>query len=241
MDILAGSAASIHVDFQTPTGITIPDAGTATYSLFDHVGVGMVVGQLLSVPANHNYVAIPVQATDNFISVSRKFEKRLLAVSWQAGGQTYQVIRRYRIIPMPIYTALPIDVRTYLGLNDDELRDDEVDLFEAYLRLDETLLSGVLDEALVSGTVTEQLANEAIVLTAVLKLIPSLRLRTPRDVSSGTDSFSRFTSVPDFDAIGAAAAQRLRDISNDLGVQVPIDNTPVFVVLTVPTDAITGV
>ena len=238
MDILDGTAASVRVDFQTPYGMAIPEADTVVYSLFDHVGGGLITGQPVSVDPQATGVTIEIPDTLTNIMMGRDFEKRTLTVSWRSAGRSHTDIHRLRIIPLPPYSTEAQDVRTFFGYSSDELLDDEVDLYSAYLSLNQEI---DLLPMLQSGTYREDLANEAIMLTAAVALIPSLRLRTPKENTSGTDTYSRFATTPDFDAIGAAALARLAEIKAEIGITVVSTTSPFLVAFSNPTDAITGV
>ena len=145
MDILAGTAASVLVTFAGPDGTTIPDTGSVTYSLYGQTGASLVTGQALSVPAEHTSTTVSIPSNLNSIASGKRFEKRTLIVSWLSGGQSYFTTIIYRLRPLTLYTASPEDVRSFFGYREDELRDEEIDLFEAYLSLSAQFDDGVLD------------------------------------------------------------------------------------------------
>ncbi|WP_164078811.1 hypothetical protein, partial [Stenotrophomonas maltophilia] len=89
------------------------------------------------------------------IALDRSFERRQVVVTFTAEGCGYQKRLAYRVVELPLHSVVPDDVRAYLGINEDELRDDEVDLFAAGLVLEGLVGKDRLEAALTSGTLAE--------------------------------------------------------------------------------------
>lgn len=237
MDVLVGTAHTFWMDFSTQNGLVIPDGGSVTYTLYNDAGTPLVSNSALTPVANATGVLVPISSGNHTIGVGKDFEKRILRLSWLSGGRSYSARLDYRVIPLVLYTASPKDVRVFMGLNEDDLSDQEVDLYSAYLKVREEMTSAILDPALISGTMEEHKANQVIVMTAVLYLIPSLQLRAAQSVGDGNNTFSRISKI-DYEALRRSATeikgQAMLDISG-------VDEATVTIVLfSGATDPITG-
>lgn len=242
MDIVSSTPVTLWVDFEAPQGLVIPDVGSVAYSLYDGQGVPLVVDQALTPEADATGVSIKVPAISNVIAPDRFFERRTALVSWTANGRGYTARKGYRVTELPTYGTVPADVRTYLAINEDELRDDEVDLFTAYLTLAGAVGKERLDDALGAGTLIEVRASRAVMLTAATALFPSLRYRIAQAKTDGTLKFERLKDASAFDGLVAATADELRQFTQDLtGDTTANDTIPVLLALTtITTDPVTG-
>ena len=241
MDVLSSSPVTLWADFEAPQGLVIPDVGSVTYSLFDGTGAPLLVARELTPEAEATGVSIPIHAIHQIIDPERSFERRQVVVSWLAAGRSYQKRLAYRVVELPIHTVTPADVRTYLGINEDELRDDEVDLFAATLMLQGALGRERFEAALTSGTLLEIRATRAIVLSAAQLLFPSLRFRIAQAKSDGTLKFERLKDTTAFEGLVAATMDELVRITGELGYVAPDVGPPPLILLgTITTDPITG-
>lgn len=242
MDIVSSTPVTLWVDCEAPQGLVIPDVGSVAYSLYDGQGVPLVVDQALTPEADATGVSIKVPAISNVIAPDRFFERRTALVSWTADGRGYSARAGYRVIDLPPYGVMPADVRTYLALNEDELRDDEVDLFTAYVTLAGVIGRDRLDAALSAGTLVEVRASRAVMLTAATALFPSLRYRIAQSKTDGTLKFERLKDAAAFDGLVAATADELRQITQELtGDTSASEALPFLLGLTTnTTDPVTG-
>ena len=242
MDIVSSTPVTLWVDFEAPQGLVIPDVGSVSYSLYDGAGVPLAVAQALTPEAEATGVSIPIPSVLNIIAPGHLFERRTVLVSWNAAGRSYSARQAYRIIDLPNYGVVPADVRAYLALNEDELRDDEVDLFTAYLVLGGAVGKDRLDAALSSGTLAELRASRAVLLTAATALFPSLRYRVAQAKTDGTLKFERLKDASAFDGLVTATADELRGITQELtGDTSANDTIPTLLALTtISIDPVTG-
>lgn len=234
MDILVGSAAAVAFELQGPTGPLVPDIDSASYRVFDQSG-SLLSGPITLITTDvTSRIVIPTAGAGNTITAPRQFEKRTVQLDWASDGRAYTLRQFYRIIPFVNMTASVSDVRALLGLSEDELADDEIDLFSAYLWVD---TSTPLASALASGTRLELSANRAIVCQAALRSVITLELRAAHAVEDGTQKFERFSKI-DFNEIRRNIQAELSSAMTLLsGGAVPL---PTLVALVLPVDPVTG-
>lgn len=242
MDVLSSTPVTLWVDFEAPQGLVIPDVGSVNYSLYDGAGVPLAVQQALTPEAEATGVSIPIPAVNQVIAPDRSFERRQVVVTWLAEKRSYQKRIAYRVIELPLHSVTPADVRAYLGINEDELRDDEVDLFAAQLALEGLVGRERLEDALNSGTLAELRATRAIVLSACQLLFPGLRYRIAQAKTDGTLKFERLKDASAFEGLVASTLGELAGIAVEMGYVAPDLGAPPLIQLgTVTTDPITGV
>lgn len=242
MDVLSSTPVTLWVDFEAPQGLVIPDVGKTFYSLYDGAGVPLAVQQVLTPAAEATGVSIPILAIHNVLDEGHAFERRQVVVTFEASGRSFSRRQAYRVITLPGYSSTPADVRTYLAINEDELRDDEVDLFAAHLALATQVGPDVLEAALSSGTYAELRAERAIVLTAATALFPSLRYRIAQAKTDGTLKFERLKDASAFDGLVEATNLELLDTVSELtGITADVTVVPTLIRLTtIGTDPVTG-
>jgi hypothetical protein len=216
----------------------VPDANSVSWSLYANDGALVSGPTSIATSPTDTGVTIPIGAGNQTIGAGKRFEKRQVIVTWTTGGQGHTWRTFYRVLPITNYSVSKDDVRSLLGLNADELLDEEIDLFAAFLTIEDDISQATLASALSSGTLKETSANLLIEVTAAIAVIPSLRLRTPMTVGDGGKSWQRFRTVPDWDAIAeelsARRASLAASVTGTLTAGVPL------AIFTQPTDVITG-
>ena len=243
MDVLSSAPVTLWVDFQAPQGLVIPDVGSVSYALYDGAGFQLIVQEGLAPEAEATGASISIAPIHNILGTDRAFERRIVVVNWTAEGRSFSRRLGYRVVELPLHSVTPEHVRAYLGINEDELRDDEVDLFSAYLTLQTAVGRDRFEAALSAGTMLELRAERAIVLTAASQLFPSLRFRIAQMKGDGTLKFERLKDPTAFADLVRATGDELLGILPDLtGVAPSNETVPVLVQLTTITaDPITGV
>lgn len=233
---LAGKDVTIWVSFQVNGDPAIPDVGSVTYTLRDHLGVEMT-GQTdvpVTTDATTTGVSITLPASAN--TITQSLERRTLVVNWTKGGAP-QVIRiPYWLHNWLNHSVTPDQVRSFIGINRDELPDEEIDLVRAYFKVEDLLTKTVLENALSGDPRETQLAEDAILAQAVLDLSPSLKARTAQRLTDGTIGFDR-PKIDDFDLVMSRAREMLEAAISELTGSST--DTPI-VIFGVRPDAITG-
>src|SRR5579872_7108122 len=131
MDVLAGDDATLRVDFVSPTGTLLPDAGSVSYRVYGTDG-SPLAGPT-SVATSDTGVTLTIDGALNTIEPPRIFEKRIVIVKMASNGEPFVFQTDYRVIPFLNMTASAADVRSVIGATSDELPDEDIDLLQAYL------------------------------------------------------------------------------------------------------------
>lgn len=238
MDVLVGTDATFRVEFTGPTGTLAADASSIVWYLYDNSGTLAAGPTSIANVADVGFVTIPVANSFHTVAGDKRFEKRTLVTRWLSGGKTYSDRQNYRVIPFLNHAVTADDVRGLLGLNADELLDDEIDIVAAYFDIEAEITQATLETALRSGSTKEVGANRSIAAQAAIQVLPSLQIRVGQTAANGELRFERFRTPPNWQKIeDALRAVRQAGISTATGATTI---TPALLVLTDPTDVITG-
>lgn len=236
MDFLPDADVSVRVMFEALGQPRVPDTGSVTYTLRDDAGNIVYADEALSPGAAANYVVVVIDAEDN--AITARYEKRTIVTKFTVGGAPHSITTRYRLVPFLNMDVGPEDVRKFLGANGRELADDGIDLSGAYFSIEATLTQSVLEAALAGTPTLRKAANDAILCTAIIECIPSLKMGMAQSETDGPLSYARFRDSPDFSQLRRDAVDRL-SIAMDILTGRAITTHPLITVAT-PTDVITG-
>jgi len=217
----------------------VPDAGTTTYTVYDHSGNAISGATDVAVTTDDTTTSVPVtiDAADNSIASGKIFEKRTIVLTIEKNGQVHTFRKNYRLVPLLKHSETPDSVRSFLGVANHELPDEDIDLFQAYITVKELFDNPTIDAVLESGDHKEMAANEAIRMQAVLDVIPSLKQRIAQNESDGTFEFAR-PKLENFNQLEKTARDRY-----SRAIQLATESTPTnttMVLTTRETDPITG-
>lgn len=243
MDVLSSAPVTLWADFEAPQGLVIPDVGSVTFSLYDGTGAPLAVDQALTPEAEATGVSISIRSIHNVLVPGHDFERRQVLLNWTAEGRSFSKRLAYRVTELLPHNVTPTDVRTYLAINEDELRDDEVDIFSATLTVEGLMGRDRFRAALNSGTRLALRAERAVVLAAATVLFPSLRYRIAQSKKDDALQFDRIKDASAFDALVGATADELAGIVAEVTGTASTEATIPFVFgVAGPTiDPITGV
>lgn len=229
MDFLSGHDLTIKVMFLAFGKPVVPDTGSVTYTFYDDEGEVIDADVTLTPASGAITTTIPLEAVDNEIDETKRFERRTVIVNFEKGDQSYSVRQSYRLIPFLNYDLDSSQVRSALGVSPKELADGEIDIVGAYFGVEaiEGMSATILSDALKSTDISiRKAANDAILYTAVLGQVGSLQLRLSQSETNGPIGFKRFASTPDFALIGRTALARLSSaiskLTGSTAVVVPI-------------------
>lgn len=237
MDFLAGSDVSVRVLFSANGQPKVPDSGSVKYTLRGDSGSVLLSNQSLAPAAAANYVIVDVPAIHN--DITQRYEYRTVLVNFAINGSKYSVRTKYRLLPFLNYACTPDDARGFTGLAPDELKDDDIDYPKSYFEIEDKVGQSVLENMLAGTPAQRKSANDAILYTTILAVIPSLKLRTAFTQTDGPLGFSRFRNTPDFDSLASEAQARLSSALDVVGSRDTV--SPTLILVATPTDPITGV
>lgn len=240
-DFLGGEVVNLTFRYGEGHEPLIPDSGTVTYTVLNHLGTP--ISGLQNIPITtgpgtfQSTVSIP--ALDNSIDPSKEFERRTVFLNYQVGGAPFYQKVSYRLIPSHAYTVSPAYIRAFLGVNKNELPDEDIDLFAAYLFVREAFDDvSLFTDALSSGNRTELVANDAIAMRAAIDVIPSLQNRVAQSEKNGVMGFDRI-KITDYSALLAEAYRRYNEAIGLIGLaDISVDH--ILIVTTTDTDPITA-
>lgn len=197
---IAGEDLTLVLPLLVDGDTTTSEGGAVTVKVRDHAGA-VVSGETVTVSSDATEFLYTVPAAVNAKTLT--FERRSVQYGWTTGaGHPAARTVGYVLADFVAFDATPDMVRERLGVSRSELADHEIDLFGTYYALAESLGGTTLADWLASGTIDMLKANRAIVLSAALAIIPSLRLKAAQAEKSGDESFTRFDI--DWDALTAA-------------------------------------
>lgn len=241
-DFLSDENVNLTFFYGNGSEPTIPDAGSVSYTVLDHSGNPLVA--LTDVPITtdgstiRSLIVIP--AIYNSVDLSKEFERRTVIVRYTSQGLSKLNRIVYRLVPMVHYTTTVDSVRAFLGVNDGELGDKDIDLFGAYLFVRDAFNDPItLDAALVSGGRLEIAANDAIAMRAAVDVIPSLQTRIAQSEKNGPMGFDR-VKIKDFSGLMEAALVRYADAVNLISGVDSIGSDVTLIVVTQDVDPITA-
>jgi hypothetical protein len=239
MDVIAGTPTALSIPFIIGTQPVAPDAGSVTYTIKDQLGTPMVgLTDIPYVVTGTVYeLKILVPSSANQITGTRRFERRNVVVNFKVAGEEMQISRVYRVVPEPSFTVTASDVRAFIGIEDHEMPDEDIDLLSAYLVVEKDVSADILTAALTSGTTDEIAANTLIRMRAVLDVLPSAKQRMAQSETNGVKQFSR-VDLKELDKLKIEAERRYQEAVDEL-VVVAETNISFFLAVS-GTDAITG-
>ena len=242
IEATAGEKLLLPVMFKRNGEPMIPDVGSLSFTVRDHVGQPLsgFVNQPITAGPTIFALSLEIGATANTIAPEREFERRTVFITYQVNSVTLTDRYTYRVVPLMNHSLAPKDIRSFLGVQERELDDSEVDLTVSYFKVAETLGSvDTLEEALTSGNMTEIKANDAILMVAVLDILPSLKQRIAQEETNGVKSYKR-ADIEGFAELEATALSRLDDAMDILLESVQTSTVYTLLVVTQDADALTG-
>lgn len=209
------------------------------YTLYNQDGdvvltnsVAISIGQLsylINIPAASNTLSKPL------------FEKMVIEWEYTTASAAVDGSISYIIhapIEFPVNTA---NVRNMLGVDEDELPDSDINLFEGFMAFKQRLATTAdLTPYTSSGDLNSFKIAKAIEAATALLLFPTLQVRLPKKYDSGTSAYERWTNI-DWEALAEeletylAAGLLVVDPDYDF-----YSDTAIFVLSDRGTDAITG-
>lgn len=235
---LVDQAALIPVLFSELGEPFIPDADSVTWTLRSQSGAvvsGFVDVSVTTGPTDVQ-VNITIPALQNTISSGLLFEKRTIMVSALRGGKPWMHRVSYYVVPWSNHIVDAAYARSLVGLDDSDVPDSDLDIFNAYLVMSQRLGQTEMEDALSSGTEQEMLVNRAIAARALLDAMPAISNRILKRRTDGSIQAERFK----FDRELMEAALRGHIDQAVLSVFGETGESTLLFSFGAPTDPITG-
>lgn len=233
MNYLAGSDITVVVPLSLNGEPVVPDNGQVQWELRGHSGeVVIPFGTMNGVTDSTASILI----TGSNVALNGHLrELRTLRVRGLTDGFPFETSLPFHITEFLNYSVTPKDVRKFIGISDGELKDDEIDLVEAYFDLND--MDGVNMATALAGTEKSQrAANKALVAQAVLNLLPGLPQLLSKRETDGTSEVERFT--PDFQELEMLARGQRATALQSISTATSTDVT--LVAVSTRTDPVTG-
>lgn len=214
-------------------------ASDITYNLYDQLGSILFTGSAPIALGQLSYL-IEIDGSSNVLSLPL-FEQMTLEWTYTTDTELVKENYKYRL-HAPINFSVSIEsVRNLLGVDPEELPDEEIDLFSGYLSFLSLLPNGVdLSEYENAGTLDSYKIAIGIEAAAALEIFPTLQIRLPKKYNSGSSEYERWTNV-DWEALKAQLNSKMvagLTIVNPNLELFPIIN--IFGVSDPDVDAVTG-
>lgn len=216
MYVTSGETANLRFVFLDGRDTFIPDTNSVSYTVRDNTGTPIDDYEDVAVVTGPTTAGITVSIPGDVNEITGKIERRTVTVKATKAGQYWSLTQGYFISEWMNTWVTPKDVRDYLGVNADELPDDDMNLVTAYLSVEGELGASVLTTALASGTLDAVKANNAIMYRMAQDALPGLAYRIAQSETNGTLAFTRLAKL-DLDKLIAETAKRYGEIVSDLG------------------------
>lgn len=164
-----------------------PDAAIS-WKLLDGDGTQLTTGSVTPAAGDVSTI-ITVSGANNALSTGVLAGNRELSWSYTVGGLAKGGQIRYDLEAFLPFGVSCDGVRTKLGLDVDEVSDNEINLVTSYLAFQQVVTSATLSA--VTDTYSKLVVRHAIEALAGLRLVPSLQLKLAKKEVSGISQFQR--------------------------------------------------
>lgn len=233
MILRSGLALSLPVLFDQGH----PD-GVVSWTLYSSSGLSLGT-DVVAVPSDAVSVNITVPGALNTLGSTVLVSTRDLVWSYSVGGVAINNELRYTIENRIPYGASADGVRAKLGVEKDDLPDEEIALSRAYIGFRNlATLAGIL--SVTDEGENDLILRDAIEATAALALLPTMIVRIAKSEDSGTNKYQR--QDIDWETLGLSLAAMVNEgVLLALPGYDPLASAGALFLLATPaTDAITG-
>lgn len=187
---LAGEDITFRVPLRMQGEPVVPDAGSVKLTVRDNTGQILVDKAAVSMDLGSTEATVTILAVNNALGAGR-FTNRTVIIHYTKTGRPQEERLAYRLTAWLNTTVTPSDVRNFLGVDDKELPDADIDIMEAYLDVETDVTEAILTAALAGADQKQTAANRMILAKTVLNQIPGLPLRITQNSSDGVFSAQR--------------------------------------------------
>ena len=211
-----------------------------TYTLYDQDGTVVVTNDVTIAAGQVSYL-VEIPGASNVLTKTL-FEQMKLEWTYTTATASITENITYRLhaaIGFPVSIEV---IRNMLGVDAEEVPDEDVDTFAGYLAFLQQLPDGTdLSSYITAGDLDTYKITTAIEAATALALLPTMEIRLPKMYNSGTSEYERWNSV-DWETLRKELSEKM-----NLGLVVVDDDIELFPVIdifslsTEATDPITGV
>lgn len=235
---ISGRDTSVTFDILVDGELVVPDQGTVTYTIRNYAGDAVSGHENQPVVTDGSTTTVKIVVPAAVCTKTQDYDSFSVELLYEHDSHPYSQVKSFVIAPWVNFHTTPAEVRALMGSSSIEVPEDDIDLYQAYLDVDDDLGDGVtLLSVLNGGTAKTRSAGQAIALRAALNLVPTLQMRALMILQADTQRAQRFENV-DFPALEQSLRTRYANmLSKVAGTTL---TTRTFLGLTSPTDALTG-
>lgn len=234
---LAGQACSFFVEFKKDGEFVQPDSASIKLTIRDNSGTP-ISGYNAASQADTALTSLLLTIPSNVNNISSGRETRYVQLDFTSAGVPCNFRSSYKLSAFLPISASPEDVRNILGAREKEVKNEEVELYEAYYQLLRT--NSTLTASLIATGDAAMYANRAVALKAALILLPSMPVRALKEETLNNSSAIRATI--DWGALRAAIESELSTVlANMAATEDPVLAFVSIFALTFPVDPVTNV
>ena len=221
--------------------ISLKDKDKASYTIMNADGdiVGGINDESYPIKGEISEleIQIPMEATK--IPEGKQSDSRFILVTYVLNGKENVIRKAFNVIKFVPYTVNESDVYAVLGVTEQHVSQESMDIFGNYLLLVEEIGPN-FTEWLKSGDVKAVRANRAILLKTAISLRAAIMLGVPKTETDNVVSQTRFEfSVEDFDTLFKNMTDELSEIKAEISGESSDYEVAAFV-LPALTDPFTG-
>lgn len=230
----AGEQHNILVEFLVDGVPVIPD--TINYWLFDNAS--SIVDNLDDITVSPEGEAVIITIPDTANIRTKPIEYRKLYLEFTVNGMTYNVVKHYFLKDAIFFPLSAEDVRAVIGVGNEELPDDMIDITTAYESV-KTDTNGLdLDTIMENGAAEAEYIIKAVSFKAALNCVYYLNTTVMKIEQADNTMYERFNGFDFKGTLNRLSSNYSKYINLLIGKQT--GTTLTYSLISTGTDVITG-
>lgn len=221
--------------------ISLTENDKASYSIMNAEGdiIAGVNDETYPIVGEVSELAIQIPAEATRIPEGKQSDSRFLLVTYILNGKENVIRKAFNVIKFAPYTVNESDVYAVLGITEQHVSPESMDIFGNYLLLVEEIGPNFTDW-LKSGDVKSVRANRAILLKTAISLRAAIMFGVPKTETDNVVSQTRFElSVEGLDTLFKTMTDELSELKAEISGENTDYEVATFVLPTL-TDPFTG-
>lgn len=236
MYVLPGKPFNYKVEFTTGDDPASPSV--AAYSVTDKDGV-VVASTPITLVSGAESAWISIPGVNHTLDSGEKFHHLRLEVTHTTDGMVFVQYVTYFVVPDLFLGYTQGTVRSLIGLSKAEMDDEEIDFYRSYIDLTTGELGDAFYSALTGSDVSLQFAaRQLIFFNTIHILLPQIRFNVLKSLQSETSKMERMSNAGSIEKLENFIHDRMTYYTALISTTTAI--SPVFLILSSPTDPITG-